>query len=81
MYVYILCGEKQDDGDRYPETGKGRTKNWTDNMHWVGIIGYRKYNGKDQIFVSDTGHGLTGWYNINEFDYCHIDKVTIITKK
>lgn len=50
-------------------------------MHWVGIIGYRKYNGKDQIFVSDTGHGLSGWYNINEFDPCHIDMVTIITKK
>ena len=42
-------------------------------MHWVGILGYKKENGKEKIFVSDVGHGNTGWYDIDEFKTATID--------
>jgi hypothetical protein len=36
-------------------------------MHWVSILGYRNQDGKDQMFIGDSGHGNTGWYNMDEF--------------
>lgn len=51
------------------------------NNHWIGIIGYRKNNdGTEEIFVSDSGRGRTGWKSITEFEPCKekIKKVTTI---
>lgn len=47
-------------------TGKSGTK-WNYSMHWVAILGYRKSNGKEQIYVGTTGTGTPGWYDIDEF--------------
>lgn len=38
------------------------------NGHWIGIIGYKKESGKEQIFISDSAHGGTGWHDIDEFE-------------
>ncbi len=43
-------------------------RKWASSMHWVAILGYRKVNDQEEIFVSDSGHGNTGWQPIDEFD-------------
>jgi len=48
--------------------GKSGTK-WTNELHWVSIIGYRNDNGKEQIYVADPASSARcGWYDIDEFD-------------
>lgn len=44
--------------------GKSGQK-WTHSAHWVAILDYDSSNNK--IFVSDSGHRGSGWYNIDEF--------------
>ncbi len=40
---------------------------WAYSGHWITILDYRKKNGKEEMFVAESGHGNTGWYPINEF--------------
>lgn len=47
------------------KNSKGRP--WAYNGHWITILDYRKKNGKEEMFVAESGHGNTGWYPINEF--------------
>ena len=58
-------------GDRYSKT----------DGHWVGIIGYREKNGKEEIYIVDNGYShATGWKSIDEFETCkgNIQWFTII---
>ena len=43
-------------------------RKWASSMHWVAILGYKVEDGQEKIFVSDSGHGNTGWWPIDEFD-------------
>ena len=48
--------------------GVGKSgKDWAYSMHWVAILGYMKEGNSEKIFISDSGHYNTGWYDINEF--------------
>lgn len=65
---YILTYLKGSDAghsgrSKYPPYNK-----WAGTMHWVAIIDYKYENGKEWIYVTDSGHGHTGWHPINEFD-------------
>lgn len=40
---------------------------WAYSGHWITILDYRKKNGKEEMFVAESGHGNTEWYPINEF--------------
>ena len=31
-------------------------------------MGYKEEDGIKQIFIGDSGHGQTGWHNIDEFE-------------
>ena len=52
------------------ETYVGSKKYAGELGHWIGIIGYRKENGKEEIYISDPGCGSTGWVSISEFKNC-----------
>lgn len=54
---------------------------WASTAHWLPIIGYQVVDGKEQIFVSDPGHGGTGWYSINEFNSATKVDFYIVSKK
>ena len=43
-------------------------RDWASAMHWVAILGYRNNGTVEEIFVSDSGHGNTGWVPLDEFD-------------
>ncbi len=43
-------------------------RKWAGYMHWIAILGYRTEGGKEEIFVSDSGWGNSGWWPIDEFD-------------
>lgn len=43
-------------------------RKWASSMHWVAILGYKVEDGQEKIFVSDSGHGNTGWWPIDEFN-------------
>ncbi len=66
-------------GATYGKSGQ----QYTANVHWIGIIGYKEENGKEQIFISDSGHGATGWKDLDEFERCKgtIQYFTIISEK
>jgi hypothetical protein len=43
-------------------------RDWANVAHWVAILGYREIDGVEEMFVSDSGHNLSGWVPIDEFD-------------
>lgn len=43
-------------------------RDWANAAHWVSILGYREMNGNEEIFVSDSANGHTGWVPLDEFD-------------
>lgn len=51
-------------GGRY--TGKSGTV-WTNEYHWIAILGIKVEDEQVKIAVSDSGRGNSGWYNIDEF--------------
>ena len=61
---------------------------WLSKRHWVAALDVKTVNGKDYIFISDSGHdGSTkdyygvgeGWYSIDEFEGMHVANVTTIS--
>jgi len=58
--VWFKGDVKGKSGDTY---SGGKNK-----IHWIGIIGYKNENGKEQIFISDPGWGSSGWKDIDEFE-------------
>lgn len=56
---------------------------YTNYMHWIGIIGYKKENGKEMIFISDSAWGASGWKDIDEFEGCkgNIGWFTVVSEK
>ena len=66
--IWFNGGGTGKSGQRYCSSGSGR-------MHWIGIIGYRNNNGKEQIFISDSAYIINeypdaGWKNLDEFEAC-----------
>ena len=61
--VLYVAGSKQGKSG----VSKYGTK-WASSAHWVAILGYRILDGKEEIFVSDSGHNETGWTHLDEFD-------------
>jgi len=43
-------------------------RDWAGPAHWVAILGYRDTYSKEEIFVSDSALGLTGWVPLDEFE-------------
>lgn len=61
----------------------GTSKNgvkWAGSAHWVAILGYREIDGREEIFVSDSGWGNTGWWTIDEFDGM-VESVVLVNEK
>lgn len=58
-------------------------QNYCNSVHWIGILGYKNENGKEQIFVADSAHGGTGWKDLDEFENCkgNIQYFTVISEK
>ena len=54
---------------------------WTTSMHWLSVLDKREGKNGTEIFISDSGHGGSGWYNINEFDNLGVDYLTTVSKK
>lgn len=65
------------------ETRGKSGKKYCNQIHWIGIIGYKNENGKEQIFISDSGFGATGWISIDEFENCkrNIKYFQVISEK
>ena len=57
----------------------GRQWTWN-NPHWIAIIGYRENGGVEEIFVSDSANGGTGWQLLNEFDGILTDVILVNEK-
>ena len=56
-------------GENHGEDGISKYgRDWATAAHWVAILGYRELNMTGEIFVSDSGHGNTGWVPVDEFD-------------
>ena len=62
MAVYL-----RGSGERHSGVSKYGRK-WAGWMHWVAILDYRNISGNEQIFVSDSAFGNSGWYPLDEFD-------------
>ena len=62
--------------------GKSGQK-YCSEIHWIGIIGYKNENGKEQIFITDPAWGGSGWKNLDEFENCksNIKYFTVISEK
>lgn len=56
-------GRSQYQAENYPD------KRWAHSMHWVCILGYRNINGIEEIYISDSGNGNTGWHPIDELNH------------
>ncbi len=58
-------------------------QNYCHSIHWIGVIGYKNEGGKEQIFISDSAHGGTGWKDLDEFENCKnkIVYYTVISEK
>lgn len=54
---------------------------WTTSMHWLSVLDKREGANGTEIFISDSGHGGSGWYNIDEFDNLGVDYLTTVSKK
>ena len=44
------------------------SRTWASTAHWIAIIGYDVVNEKEKMYIADSGHSLSGWYPITEFD-------------
>ena len=69
------------------KTGASEQK-WLSKRHWVAALDFKTVDGKDYIFISDSGHdGSTkdyyglgeGWYSVDEFKGMHVANVTTIS--
>ena len=61
---------------------------WLSKRHWVAALDIKTVDGKDYIFISDSGHdGSTkdyyglgeGWYSVDEFKGMHVANVTTVS--
>lgn len=54
---------------------------WSSSMHWLTILDKREGENGTEIFVSDSGHGGSGWYSVDEFDNLGVDYLTTVSRK
>lgn len=50
-----------------PVYGKSGAQ-YAGEIHWIAILGYRNSENGEEIFVSDSGWGSSGWKSIDEFE-------------
>ncbi|MBQ8043170.1 MAG: hypothetical protein IJ272_03340 [Clostridia bacterium] len=55
-------------------------RDWAASAHWVAILGYRALDGKEEIFVSDSGHYNSGCVPLDEFEGITNSVIFIIEK-